>query len=159
MPKPYIAEARTAHWTSDGIRDGFKAAGFDVRDWPLTQHLERQVPADWAFFSPKFSKLFGLQYKTLYRNGTDFWRLSGRLRLPTIRHLHPCPMRLRCKLSHSPWYKKSVWSVPLGGPGRGQTYPRAHPVRNATCDISGIRSFYALGPVLGHLARNESLEQ
>ncbi|MGB7282592.1 MAG: hypothetical protein WBE13_10050, partial [Candidatus Acidiferrum sp.] len=34
------------------------------------------------------------------------------LRLPASRHLHPCPMRLWCKLSHSPWYKNSGWSVP-----------------------------------------------
>ncbi len=76
MPEPYIAEVQTANWTSDGIREAFKAAGFDVQDWPLTQHLEKQVPADWAFFSPTFSKLFGLQYKTVYRNGGDFWPLD-----------------------------------------------------------------------------------
>ena len=36
------------------------------------------------------------------------WRLSGRLRPPARRHLHPCRMRLCCRLSHSPRYKKSV---------------------------------------------------
>jgi hypothetical protein len=76
MAEPYIAEVQTAHWTSDGVREPFRAAGFDVRDWPLTQHLEKNVPADWVFFSPKFSKLFGLQYKAIYRNGEDFWPLD-----------------------------------------------------------------------------------
>ena len=76
MPAPYIAEVQTAHWTSDGIREAFRAAGFEVRDWPLTQHLEKNVPADQVFFSPKFSKLFGPQYKAIYRNNKDFWPLD-----------------------------------------------------------------------------------
>jgi hypothetical protein len=76
MPEPYITEVQTAHWTSDGIREAFKAGGFEVREWPLTQHLEKQVPADAVFFSPTFSKLFGLQYKTVYRNREDFWPLD-----------------------------------------------------------------------------------
>lgn len=44
--------------------------------WPLTQHLEKQILADSVFFSPGFLKLFGFQYKTLYRNGGDFWMLD-----------------------------------------------------------------------------------
>ena len=76
MPEPYIAEVQTARWTSDAIREAFKAAGFEVRDWQLTQHLEKYVPADSVFFSPTFSKLFGLQYKTIYRNSKDFWPLD-----------------------------------------------------------------------------------
>jgi hypothetical protein len=76
MAEPYIAEVQTARWTSDGIREAFRAAGFEVRDWPLTQHLEKDVPADSVFFSPTFSKLFGLQYKTIYQNRKDFWPLD-----------------------------------------------------------------------------------
>lgn len=76
MPAPYIGEVQTARWTSDGIREAFKAVGFEVRDWPLTQHLEKEIPADSVFFSPTFSKVFGLQYKTLYRNREDFWPLD-----------------------------------------------------------------------------------
>lgn len=76
MAAPYIAEVQTARWTSDGVRQAFRDLGFDVQEWPLTQHLEKQIPADSAFFSPEFSKLFGFQYKTLYHNGVDFWPLD-----------------------------------------------------------------------------------
>jgi hypothetical protein len=39
------------------------------------------------------------------------WRLSGRLRLPTIRHSQTLfSQRLCYKLSHSPWYKNSIRS-------------------------------------------------
>src|ERR1700729_564660 len=76
MSEPYIAEVQIAEWTSDGIRNAFRAAGFTVIDWPLTQHLEKLVPADRLFFSPRLSKLFGLQYKALYKNGPEFWPLD-----------------------------------------------------------------------------------
>jgi hypothetical protein len=76
MAEPYIAEVHAAQWTSDGIREAFRTAGFDVREWLLTQHLEKNVPADRIFFSQRFSKLFGLQYKAIYRNRQDFWPLD-----------------------------------------------------------------------------------
>jgi hypothetical protein len=56
----------------------FIAAGYEVRDWQLSQYLEKAIPADLMFFSPNFSKLFGLQYKSIYRNGADFWPLDRR---------------------------------------------------------------------------------
>jgi hypothetical protein len=102
MPEPYIAEVQTARWTSDGIRDVFKAAGFEVLDWPLTQHLEKHVPADLVFFSPVFSKLFALQYKTIYRNSEDFWPLD-RAQHKALQH-HPwifyCCSELRDVANH-----------------------------------------------------------
>ena len=76
MSEPYIAETQVGRWTSDGVRKAFEALGFTVREWPLTQHLEKQVPADALFFSPEFSKVFGLQYKTLYRNDEDSWPID-----------------------------------------------------------------------------------
>jgi hypothetical protein len=76
VPEPYIAEIHVAQWTSEGIRETFRAAGFEVRDWPLTQHLEKHIPADKLFFSPTLSKIFGLQYKALYRNSEDYWPLD-----------------------------------------------------------------------------------
>jgi len=76
MSAPYIAEVQTAHWTSDAIRDVFKADNFDLHDFPLTQHLEKNLPAGKIFYSTRHSKLFGLQYKTLYGNGRDFWPLD-----------------------------------------------------------------------------------
>jgi hypothetical protein len=76
MAEPYIAERQAANWMSDQIRDMFESAGFELRDWPLTPHLEKQIPADWFFFSPHLVKLFGFQYKTLYQNSLDFWPLD-----------------------------------------------------------------------------------
>lgn len=76
MPQPYVAERQTAQWTSEAIRDSFRSVGFTVREWPSTQLLEKELPADSIFFSPAFSKVFGLQYKTIYRNGGDFWPLD-----------------------------------------------------------------------------------
>src|SRR5713101_6669018 len=75
MP-PYVAEHQTARWTSDAVRQSFREMGFEVREWPVTPHLEKEVPSDYLFFSPKFSKLFGLQYKALYHNGEEFWPLA-----------------------------------------------------------------------------------
>jgi hypothetical protein len=77
MAAPYIAELQTAQWTSEAIREAFRSNGFEVREWPLTQYLEKNIPADRIFFSPKFSKLFGLQYKAIYANRHDFWPLDS----------------------------------------------------------------------------------
>jgi hypothetical protein len=74
MAEPYIKEVQTARWTSDQIRHMFIAAGYEVRDWQLSQHLEKEIPADLMFFSPNFSKLFGLQYKSF----TEAYRSMSR---------------------------------------------------------------------------------
>lgn len=76
MSAPYIAEAQTARWTSDGLRDTFRSAGFEVREWQLTQFLEKSIPADSIFFWPTLWKIFGFQYKTIYHNKEDFWPLD-----------------------------------------------------------------------------------
>lgn len=76
VASPYVAEEQSALWTSEGVHQFFHDAGFDVREWPLTQHLERDLPTDSVFYAPSFSKLFGFQYKTVYRNGADHWQLN-----------------------------------------------------------------------------------
>lgn len=73
---PYIAEEQTADWTSQGVRDFFRDAGFRVTTYKLTQHLERDLPADRTFLDPGTWKVFGFQYKTLYHNGEDRWPIE-----------------------------------------------------------------------------------
>ncbi len=73
---PYVPEEQTADWTSQGLRDFFRDAGFRVATYKVSQHLERDLPADRLFFDPGTWKVFGFQYKTLYHNGEDRWPLD-----------------------------------------------------------------------------------
>jgi len=102
MPSPYVAEVQTARWTSDAVRQAFRDAGFSVTEWPLTQHLEKQLPADAIFFSRRFSKLFGFQYKTVYRNGKDHWPLdpNQHRRLRVYPWIYYCCSELRDPADH-----------------------------------------------------------
>ena len=65
----YLPEEQTADWTSLGIRDFFQQAGFRLETYKVSQHLERDMPADRVFLDPGTWKVFGFQYKTLYHNG------------------------------------------------------------------------------------------
>jgi hypothetical protein len=73
---PYIPEEQTADWISLGVRDFFRNAGYRVITYKLTQHLEKDLPADRTFLDPATWKIFGFQYKTLYHNGEDRWPLD-----------------------------------------------------------------------------------
>ena len=44
--------------------------------FPLSQIAENTVPFDFVFLEQSTCKMFGLQYKALYRNGQDHWPLS-----------------------------------------------------------------------------------
>jgi hypothetical protein len=79
MP-PYLHERQTEYWTSRAVEDYFLDAGFEVLTFPLTQLTERHLPADFLFFDKKTSKLFGFQYKPLYKNEPDFWPINERQR-------------------------------------------------------------------------------
>lgn len=76
MPTPYIYERQVEYWTSRGIEDFFLDNGFDVLVFPLTQLTERDVPNDFMFRDQGTKKLFGLQFKSLYKNGEDAWNIS-----------------------------------------------------------------------------------
>ena len=90
MPEgPYVRERQTEYWTSRQIEDYFLNAGFDILVFPLGQPSEKELPADFIFFDKKRLKLVGLQYKALYRNASDHWRLTA--------HQHD---RMR---KHYPW--------------------------------------------------------
>ena len=53
-------------------------AGFDMLVYPIDQIGERYLPADHIFGVGGLVKLFGIQYKVLYQNGEDHWRMSTR---------------------------------------------------------------------------------
>lgn len=88
MAKPYIYERQAEYWISRQIEEFFLDVGFEVLVFPLTQYTEHLIPADFIFFDRRRSKLFGFQYKALYRNNADFWQIN--------REQHE-------KLAHFPW--------------------------------------------------------
>lgn len=76
MPVPYVYERQAEYWTSRAIEEFFLDSGFEVLTFPLSQLSERILPADFLFVDKTHAKLFGLQYKPLYRNGEDFWPID-----------------------------------------------------------------------------------
>lgn len=72
----YVAEQHVQEWTSAAIVSYLEARGYVVRDWHVTQDLEKHVPTDWIFLDSSRLKVFGFQYKALYSNGSDHWRLD-----------------------------------------------------------------------------------
>jgi len=73
----YVAEQHVQEWTSAAILRYLGTRRYAVRDWHVTQDLERQVPTDWVFVDTSRMKFFGFQYKALYSNGSDHWRLDS----------------------------------------------------------------------------------
>ena|SRR6266699_5085543 len=73
----YVPERQTEYWTSRQIEEHYLNAGFEVLVFPLTQPSERYLPADFILFDKHRAKLVGLQYKALYHNGVDHWRLTA----------------------------------------------------------------------------------
>lgn len=72
----YIAEQHVQEWTSAAIVNYLSTRGYTIREWHVTQDLEKSVPTDWIFVDESRLKLFGLQYKALYSNGNDHWLLD-----------------------------------------------------------------------------------
>ena len=76
MDKTYLKERQIEYWTSRQIEDFLLNEGFDVFVNPIPQNLEKLLPADFVFQSTKL-KLFVFQYKALYHNSVDHWKLSS----------------------------------------------------------------------------------
>ncbi len=77
MPHTYVPERQVEWWTSQQIQRYFQDRGFSCEALPIDQGIEKHVPADFTFRSDPPVKLFGLQYKVLYTNGVDHWRLDN----------------------------------------------------------------------------------
>src|SRR5258707_10238327 len=71
-----LAEQHIQDWTSADIVGALERRGYTIRDWHPTQDLEKFVPADWLFFDQTRLKVFGVQYKALYRNGSEHYPLD-----------------------------------------------------------------------------------
>lgn len=76
MPTPYIYERQVEYWTSRGIENFFLDEGFELLVLPLTQLTEKDIPSDFLYLDTATNKLFGLQFKALYKNGDDHWNLD-----------------------------------------------------------------------------------
>jgi hypothetical protein len=103
MASPYVYERQSEYWTSRQIEEFFMDNGFEVLTFPLIQYHERRVvPADFIFFDRNDSKLFGMQYKALYKGSRDYWSLdphqhSALARFPWINY---CLSELRSARDH-----------------------------------------------------------
>lgn len=73
---PYVYERQIEYWTARGIETALLNSGFEVMVYPLSQLTEKTIPADFVFADSTVMKLFGFQFKTLYRNGADHWPLN-----------------------------------------------------------------------------------
>lgn len=76
MATTYIDERQSETWTSDAIVRFFANLGFEVIKLPIGQIVEGKVPSDFVYFDTHLCKLFGFQFKALYHNGGDFWKLD-----------------------------------------------------------------------------------
>jgi hypothetical protein len=68
MGKPYLYERQTEYYFLD--------AGYEVITFPLSQMSEKKIPFDFLFFEKSTCKIFGIQYKSLYKNDHDYWPLN-----------------------------------------------------------------------------------
>jgi hypothetical protein len=73
---PYVYERQTEYWTSRQLEEFFLDIGFEILTFPLTPFSEKFIPTDFIFFDKNLSKIFGFQYKTIYHNDKDFWKLD-----------------------------------------------------------------------------------
>jgi hypothetical protein len=73
---PYVYERQVEYWTSREIENFFLDSGFEIVVFPLTGLIEKQLPSDFLFFDKGLTKIFGFQFKALYKNKHDHWRLN-----------------------------------------------------------------------------------
>lgn len=74
----YVTERQVEYWTSRQIEEFFLDAGHQILVYPIEQRIERYLPADFLYNIDSPIKLFGIQYKALYHNGSDYWKLDQR---------------------------------------------------------------------------------
>lgn len=76
--KPYVYERQVEQWTNMQLVGTLQRLGFNVSWYPLSGRLEKRLGVDAVFGSgsPELVKLFGLQYKVLWRGNPDYWPLD-----------------------------------------------------------------------------------
>lgn len=78
MATIYVPERQVEYSTSRQIEDFFKNAGFDTSVHLINQGIEKYLPYDHMFYVDGLVKIFGIQYKVLYKNGEDHWIMKAR---------------------------------------------------------------------------------
>lgn len=78
MPNPYYDERQVEQWTTRDVLDAFTRMHIRVFEYPVSQLTEKKLPADIIFVDRGRSKIFGFQYKALYRNSYDNFRLNAK---------------------------------------------------------------------------------
>jgi hypothetical protein len=73
---PYVHERQSEYWTSKQVENYLLDFGVEILTLPIPTQVEFLLPADFIFFDRERAKLFGLQYKALYHNDRDHWRLN-----------------------------------------------------------------------------------
>jgi len=71
----YPHERQIEYWTSRAIEDYFDNEGYTVVVLPNSQIAEKVIPYDYLF-AGEGVKIFGLQYKRLYKGSTDYWKID-----------------------------------------------------------------------------------
>lgn len=101
--RPYIYERQTEYWTSREIESYLFVAGHQVITFPLNQLTEKYLPADFIFFDSKNCKIFGLQYKALYHNEVDHWKLNKQqhIKMQHFDWIYYCGSELKDASHHS----------------------------------------------------------
>jgi hypothetical protein len=72
----YPHERQIEYWTSRAIEDFFGNEGYDVVVLPNSSRVEKVLPFD-HLFAGRGIKVFGLQYKRLYKGSLrDYWKID-----------------------------------------------------------------------------------
>jgi len=73
----YVPERQSEYWASRKIEDFFWDLGYECLSFPISPRIEKLIPADFIFVPSHTIKIFGLQYKALYRGAVDYWDLDA----------------------------------------------------------------------------------
>lgn len=110
----YLYERQTEYWTSRQIEDFFFDRGMEVITLPIPQTAEYFLPADFVFSATSFVKIFGLQYKALYHNAEDHWRITEdqHLQLRLYSWIYYCLSEMKEAIEHRSalhWCRFADW--------------------------------------------------
>ncbi len=137
-----VHERQVEYWTNRQIEEFFINAGFNIFVYPVTQRIERHLPADHIFgVDNNLVKLFGIQYKVLHNNNSvNYWELD--------KHQHN-------RLVHFPWIYYGLSDLIDVADGRNSLqYLRilnsAFPYANKL-DIGSLSPHYRWGAFYQHL--------
>lgn len=98
----YLYERQSEYWTSRQIEEFFFGRGFSVTTMPIPQTVEKLLPADFVFSADSFIKIFGLQFKALYRNKEDYWAVTEEqhTKLQKYRWIYYCLSEMKNASEH-----------------------------------------------------------